>query len=548
MVPNRSGRAVVRRQRAAVERLKRDFFAHDRPADHPYFRDLRRHFRGPHRRTSLDAIFDACSRADIVYVGDFHANPQCQIFAADLVEAVARRSGPVILGVEFVYTRQQEILDRRQAGRLSDAAFLRRLHYREDWGYPWEGFRELLDRARDLEVPVYALDRPPRGGVPALVRRDEHAARRLAKLHEDHPAAKIIVLFGESHLSRGHIPRRLARHLAPRGVQPRSVYVFQDPDDLYWRFLSDDGVPPDVAAVGEDTFAVFHTSPLAKYEAYRQVLERWRGDVPPDEEVDLTPAVHHLIGTLQNWLGIRRRRLTIRHRGGWVEDLEDAYPEVYGGPEASALLRPILREHGRTPEEIADASRLLTERGALYDARANVMFLVRYRPGRAAGEGARFLRAALSGRLLSASLPAEDPLERTYGAAYNEALVYLGARLADPASDVVTREEMAALVATAGKGGGPEVRERIAWLEAHRRFELSGRLIPPRALADALRRSRSLRRSLARDIGQRLGRAFFDIVASGTLTPRALRAAFARPLEPPAARIAVLRGLRRGAR
>jgi hypothetical protein len=531
-----------------VERLKRELFAQDRPTNHPYFRDLRRHMQGAAVPVPLAAVQAACARADIVYVGDFHADPPCQLLAADLIDGLLRRGRRAILGIEFVYTRQQGILDRRQEGRLTDPAFLRRVHYREDWGYPWEGLRTLLDRARALGVAVHALDRPPRGGVPALTRRDDHAARRIAELRKFDPEATIVVLFGESHLSRGHIPKRVCARLAPLGLAPRSVHVFQDPDDLYWRLVEERGAPPEAVSLGDDTFAVFHTSPLAKYEAYRQVLERWRGDVPTEEEVDLTPAVHHLLGTLQGWLGIGRRRVTIRHRGGWVEDLEDCYPEVYSGSESAALLVPIMVEHGRGEEEIEDSRALFAERGALYDARANVLFLERYKPGRAAGEGARFLRTALSGRLFEAPPSGGDPVERAYGAAYNEAVVYLGARLVDPASDVVTRSEMDALAASAREDSDATVRDRMAWLESHRRFEATTRLTLPGELAEPLHRSRTLRRSLARDLGHRLGRVLFDLVESGRISRRGLRTVFSRSLEAPAARLAVLRWLRRPAR
>ncbi|NIR59696.1 MAG: ChaN family lipoprotein, partial [Gammaproteobacteria bacterium] len=83
------------------------------------------------------------------------------------------------LGIEFVYTRQQDLLDRRQAGELDDDTLLRRLHYREEWGYPWDGYRDLLDTARRLGVRVLALDVGPRQGFDGLRRRDEHAARRI---------------------------------------------------------------------------------------------------------------------------------------------------------------------------------------------------------------------------------------------------------------------------------------------------------------------------------------------------------------------------------
>src|SRR5262245_28864589 len=107
--------ALLARQRSAVRRLKRDLFGSDGSLRHPYFRDLRREISAPFRRVSAARLAAACRSADVVYVGDFHADPSCQRVAADLLESIAtdRR---VVLGVEFVYTRQQETLDRRQDG------------------------------------------------------------------------------------------------------------------------------------------------------------------------------------------------------------------------------------------------------------------------------------------------------------------------------------------------------------------------------------------------------------------------------------------------
>lgn len=527
--------ALLARQRSAVRRLKRDLFGSDGSLRHPYFRDLRREISAPFRRVSRDRLEQACEAADVIYVGDFHADPACQRLAADLLEKLAARRR-VVLGLELVYTRQQEILDRRQAGVIDDRTFLRRIHYREEWGYPWDGFRDLLDRARTLGVPVLALDRPPRGGFDGLRRRDAHAARGIATVLAERPKQAMLVLFGESHLARGHVPREVDRILVRRGLKRKSLTVFQDPEPVYWSALSrSQSVPPAVRFEG-GAYAVFHTPPLARYESYRQVLERWRGETPPDEDVDLTPAVHHLIDTLVGWMAIRPDRHRVRHRAGFVDDLRDAYPEVYSGPDARQFLGPLLREHGRSPLEIRDARRLLLARDALYDARSNTFFLVRYLPGPAAGEAARFLRVALSGRLhRDAEVVATDAAERTYGAAYNEALAYLGARLVDPASDIV-----------AGSGDLPPTERRAlrAWIEGHRMFEASNAAEPPAALLAPLRRSNEIRRTLARELGRRLGRLLYDRVVRGRISPRGLRSLFLRDLDPPRARREVIRLLR----
>ena len=527
--------ALLARQRSAVRRLKRDLFGSDGSLRHPYFRDLRREISAPFRRVTSTRLVGACAAADVVYVGDFHADPACQRVAADLLESIAGRRR-VVLGIELVYTRQQEILDRRQEGAIDDATFLRRIHYREEWGYPWEGFRDLLDRARALGIPVVALDRPPRGGFDGLRRRDAHAARGIAAVLSERPRSSMLVLYGESHLARGHIPREVDRLLARRGLVRRAVTVFQDPEPVYWSALSRSLDVPAAVRFEGGALAVFHTPPLARYETYRQVLERWRGETPPDEDVDLTPAVHHLIDTLLGWMAIRPDRHRVRHRAGWADDLRDAYPEVYTGPEARQLLGPLLAEHGRSSAEIRDARRMLAAREALYDARSNTFFLLRYLPGPAAGEAARFLRVALSGRLYrDAELVTVDAAERTYGAAYNEALAYLGARLVDPASDLV-----------AGSGEVPAAQRRLkrAWIEAHRVFEASSAINPPPGLLEPLRGTSETRRTFARELGRRLGRILYERVVRGRIAPRGLRTLFTRNLDAPRARREVIRLLR----
>jgi hypothetical protein len=529
-------RKLVERQRRAANRLRRKVLEADGSLGHPYFRELGR-LRDYQRAIDFNELVEACSSSDLIYVGDYHAVPGCQRFAAELLRQVVSRVPRLALGVEFIYTRQQRMLDRRQAGLLGDDDFLRRIHYREEWGYPWEGFRSLLDAARASGVAVHALDRSPRGGMAGVFRRDLHAARRIRSILEARPGTRLIVMFGESHLTPSHLPRHVTQQLRRIGASCRAVTVHQNPDAIYWLIVSRGDRPDRPVRVDETTYAVFHTTPLEKYESYRQVLERWRSDMPAEQEVDLTPAAHHLIGVLLGWLGIRAGGRRVRHRAGWVEDLVDTFPEVYTGPEALELLAPILEECGRTAEEVAEARQTLARRGSLYDSRSNVLFLLRYLPGAAAGEAARYLRAVLTGRLyIAAGDFRGDPAVRAYGGAYTEALAFIGSRLVDPASDGVDD-----LAACATGSLGEDARR---WLEAHRLFEASHRPRPPAELLRALRRSRGLRRALARDLGRRLGRILFERVRSGRLSQRRLRGLFARPVDSESAVAEVIRLVR----
>lgn len=466
--------------------------------------------------------------ARIVYVGDFHADPECARFATGLLESLATRTPGVGLGVEFAFTRQQGIVDLRQAGKLDDAAFLRRLHYEEQWGFPWDGYRELLDRARVLDVPVFALDRAPRGGALHLAVRDDHAAGQIVRILTEGRAARLVVFFGESHVSPGRLPRKVQTRARRAGVDASFVTVLQDPEEAYWTFLAAGSAPPKYVRLGEECFGTFHTSPLQRYERHRQVLDRWRGESQGEFDSDFTPAVHHLIDVLARWLGVRPDRRRVAMGGGWSESLRDSYPEVYSGGDAAGLLATILREHGRREEEIEEAERRFAEREALYEPRSNTFFMARFLPGPASGEAARFLHAALSGRLFR--WPGEgdgDVVERAYGHAYNEAIAFLGARLIDPASSLEAPER------NAPGAGRPKASFRLAWLEHHRAFERSDRRRAPESLLAPLRGDRVVRRALARDLGHRLGAELYARIRSNRISRTALRGLFARPLDPP---------------
>lgn len=534
-------RRLLDRQRNAAERLRREVMGVDGSLNHPYFRALRRCCTSYQQETDLAAVIGRAQRSGLVFVGDFHAVAANADFVADLIEALADRGVDVCLGIEFVFTRQQRLLLRRQSGAIDDEDFRRRIHYREEWGYPWDGYRALLDRARDKGIPVEALDLPPRVGFDGLRRRDAHAGRRVADLIRDAPQRCMVVFYGESHITPKHLPAETAKALQRHGIRREPLLVFQDPDAIYWQRVAEQADPTAPLGIDKRTVAVFHTTPLEKYEAYRLVLDRWQSDLPQDEEIDLTPAVYHLIGVLARWIGVSPERRRLRHRAGWSEELVDAYPEVYSGIEAKELLRPILVEHGRNDIEIADARRKLSDAGALYESRSNTMFLTRYLPGPAAGEAARFLRTALTGRLFIAGEDfTRDKSEAAYGAAYTEALAHLGSWLVDPACD------FGSVVRHVGAGSGPPTSapDSEGWLEAHRRFERSDQPMPDEALIEALRGSRELRRKLACDLGARLGADLVDRVRSGRLDKSGLRRLFTRPLAPAHAARDVVRLIR----
>ena len=97
-----------------------------------------------------------CAKARVILVGDYHAVPAYADYTAELLQRLIDHGANPSLGVEFVFARQQPSLDRYMAGEIDTALFHERIHYAEEWGYPWSGVERMLTVARKGGAAVHA--------------------------------------------------------------------------------------------------------------------------------------------------------------------------------------------------------------------------------------------------------------------------------------------------------------------------------------------------------------------------------------------------------
>jgi len=205
-----------------VRRLKREISLIDRHSRRKYIREFDEEFRAYQDLSSFDDLVVSAYKADIIYIGDYHALPQAQMFASRLLHEIASRSRNVHLGMEMVFGRNQRLLDKWLQGGIDEGEFLKRIRYHLDWGYEWSSFRRLFEVAREHEIPVLALDCEPRNGFRYIRKRDQYAAQRLVSTMEANPQSKVVVVFGESHLASDHLPGKVRELLKKRNMERRS--------------------------------------------------------------------------------------------------------------------------------------------------------------------------------------------------------------------------------------------------------------------------------------------------------------------------------------
>lgn len=381
----RSRRSVAERHAlAGVEREIRTQDSHNR---RKYLREFNQAFRNYDSLLDSDQMQDAVRASDVVLIGDYHALPAAQRFAASVLEQRALAGGrPVVLGVETIFARDQHILDEWWRREIDEAELRQRIRFDLDWGYDWTPFHELLVTARDHAEALYGLDCMPREDLRKIGARDRHAAAKIAEIRARHPNAVIFVLFGESHLAPGHLPRLLHQQMPDASI----LTVLQNIDALYWRAAGERADKVEAVRVHDDVLCVFNATPLEKYESYRLFLDQWSR---ADEGPDFAPTIYNLIDSLASFLEINRYA---SHNGTQPRFLVDMLPEVHGR-SADDMLRRLLSRKGVGEQECESMLARVEERGSAYLPEVNAFYIRDFQMMHAAEDAARFLHHACLG-------------------------------------------------------------------------------------------------------------------------------------------------------
>ena len=445
----------------ALAGVEREIRVTDPSGRRKYLRDFSQAFRSYDSVLHPEQLKSVVGAADIVLIGDYHALPAAQRFAAALFEERAQPGDrPVVLGVETIFARDQHILEEWWRREIDEAELRQRIRFDFDWGYDWAPFYQLLVTAREHAEAVYGLDCMPREDLRKIGARDRHAAHKIGEIRQRHPNAAILVLFGESHLAPGHLPR-LLREQMPR---ERTLTVLQNVDALYWHAAGERSERVEAVRVADDVVCVFNSTPLEKYESYRLHLSRWGRS--EEEGPDLVPTIYNLIDSLLRFLDINRYA---SHNGTQPKFLVDLLPEVYCGGSDGRLQRLVARE-SVVDEEQEAVLRWVEERGSAYLPRVNAFYVREFQMMYAAEEAARFLHHACRGLPLLRYENAAEPADLFYTRTLEHALGYFGSRVLYPARPAargdgeLSRTVCADFMEAAVRGDGTKLEENALQL------------------------------------------------------------------------------------
>src|SRR5579872_48258 len=487
----------------ALAEVEREIRMQDSNGRRKYLREFNQAFRSYESVLSGEEVQSALHSADVVLIGDYHALPAAQRYAASLIEQRALAGDrPVVLGVETIFARDQHILDEWWRRDIDETELRQRIRFDLDWGYDWTPFYELLVSARDNAEALYGLDCMPREDLRKIGARDKHAAVKIAEIRQRHPNAAVFVLFGESHMAPGHLPRAVRKE----NSEAKVVTVLQNVDSLYWRAAGEQADKVEAVRVKDDVLCVFNSTPLEKYESYRLFLDQWSRC---EERPDFAPTIYNLIDSLANFLEINRYS---PHNSTQPKFLVDMLPEVYGGSSGQMLGRLLLRKGVSEADLKALVSRV-EECGSAYLPGVNAFYVREFQMMHAAEDATRFLHQACQGlpHRLNGHAATEADLsdgeraaDRFYARTVEHAIAYFGSRVLYPSRPTPVAEDT------------PLSRAAIE-----------------KAAQAAARGERGSFEAAALDLGQRIGSQVYDAYLAGKLAPSGLRRLFLAHLHEP---------------
>ena len=521
----------------ALAALQREIHATDPNGRRKYIRDFAQAYRSYQKVLSGEELQERLRSSDLLLIGDYHALPRSQEFAAQIVEAAARSGRPVALGVEFIFTRDQHILDEWLAGEIESEELRQRIRYDQEWSYEWEPFLRVLEAAKRSGAAAYGLDCPPRDDLRKIAARDRHAAAKLSEIRDFHPQALIVALFGESHLAPNHLPEQVRCRMP--GARP--LTVLQNVDELYWKAAGEQADRVEAAQVSDGVVCAFNATPLEKYESYRQCLERWRQERP--STLDLEPTMYNLVEALTRFLHIDSYAA---QNGTQPRYLVDQMPEVYSVPSDEHLRRLLSRKHASEVEQRAVNARL-DAHGCAYLPRINAVVVREFQMVGGAEEAARFLHSACSGwphQLTENSAPDDEHAQAEqdfYRRTLEEALAGFGCRVLNPGRPPARETDLYAFYAQTPEAADLaeysylEFIQMIDFLVLHKDWEANHRYYfqMPELLREGIHYRDQRFVFVTSRLGQMLGSELYDAYVAGRLSKRWIRSLYFRKVTAP---------------
>jgi heme-binding uptake protein ChaN (Tiki superfamily) len=475
-----------------------------------YERRYKRHVRAYESPSSVGELIDAILKSDIVYIGDYHTNPQSQRTLLRLLKQIVEAVPNLGVGLELVQKRHQRHLDDYLAGRIAEETFLDRINLRKFWYFDlWENFKPIFDFARFHGLPLFGIEFSLAGDA-TLVKRDSESARVIASAVAAHPEMKLLVFVGDLHIAPEHLPAQVERILQEKGLKKNDLIVYQNSESIYWRLAEneiEDKV--EIVKISPREFCVINTPPIVWQQTYLNWLEHEEG------EIDYADAKHsflELLGRIAEFLKLPLPR-------------EADEVEVFTCGDLS-FLKALQEDGGFSKTEIRRIKAQVMASESYSMPEKNYVYLGNLSLNHAAEEASHYLKYLSAGK----EYP-RDPVDAFYANVIHEALGFFGSKIINHKRKCFHEKEYLGLVNYLTTSKVP--RERRLELEISllvlRHRELDKKGIPIRS-RQFFRSRHQLFFGVTHGLGYMLGDRLYYAMIENKIDKKEIREIFQDPM------------------
>ncbi|MCS6838800.1 MAG: ChaN family lipoprotein, partial [Bdellovibrionaceae bacterium] len=229
-------------------------------------------------------------------MGDFHALNQSQKGHLRVLRLLPKTQKKVLF-VEFLKRQDQKFLDLYLKEELSEQEFLDKVQWEQSWGFPWKSYKPLLVWAKKHRVPVVAIDRALKfHGDQSLALRDQFAAQVIFETLVANPDHLGIVIIGDYHISKNHLPKRLLEKFGNLKI----VRIFQNSETIFLKLLElGKEFEIDVVRFNRWDYCLVSVAPWVKWHA---LLLHYEETIEGDHEIvyKVSEEVHRFYGMLKH--------------------------------------------------------------------------------------------------------------------------------------------------------------------------------------------------------------------------------------------------------
>lgn len=370
-----------------------------------YERRYKRQVHSYDKVSDIQELLAEIQKADLIYLGDYHTNPQSQRMLLRLLKLLDEKEVPVSVGLELVQKKHQKILDDFLAERISEEQFLRKIEFQRYWYFDlWQNFKPIFDFSRYHKIPVYSVEWSLAGNI-SLIERDDRNATLIAQILKQRPDRKLIVFVGDLHIAPPHLPEKVQKQ-ADQKI--RSLILYQNSESIYWK-LAEKGLETktEIVRVDERSFCLMNTPPIVWQQSYLHWLEQEEG------EIDYADAKHsflELLNQISQFLEIPPQK--------GAEEVE-----VFTCGDSSFLRR--LAEDPNFPRrELRRIKKQILASESYCIPEKKMVYLANLSLNHAAEEASHYLKALCSGL----EFP-RDPVDAFYANVMNEAVGFFGSKI-----------------------------------------------------------------------------------------------------------------------